>query len=72
MAKIKLQKREQIYTLKDDKKVVCVAIEINGEYTTCFSYSGAEKLYKTKELGCINLESDIEAPITEYEFEDLY
>lgn len=72
MAKITLQANEQIFTIKDDRKVVCVALEINGEYTTCFSYSGAERHYKTKELGCVNLETEHESPITEYEFSDLY
>lgn len=71
MTHIKLAKNEQLYFIPNDRVIVATSIDLDRKnHKVIIHKYSSDKEYDTHLIGCINLDTDIEAPIEEYDFED--
>jgi hypothetical protein len=71
MTHIKLHKREQLYFLANNRAIPAISIDLDRDnHRVIIHKYSSDKEYDTHLIGCINLDTEIEAPIEEYDFID--
>lgn len=71
MKTIELSNNECLFELSTDKKILGKEVTISENIVKVI-HNGKEKQYPIEEVGCCNLLTDYEAPISDYEFSCYY
>lgn len=71
MIHIKLHKREQLYFLANNRAIPAISIDLDrANHKVIIHKYSKDVEYDTNLIGCINLDTEVEAPIEEYDFID--